>query len=334
MAQRRSGSDEVRKGIFDRVNNEFDYQRVNGLTSKPPITQNPTRKTTEPFIYVYSVDSNEVDPTKDSTAREYAVYVEVCTRYNSYGGGQRQVNRMVDEVVRAVRNGGYPDLTSVGYNIYNLTVGEIRDFTFKERGANYYKAIIEVYVTADFVELPQEINPVQSPTFTYSLFRYTPTNNLNIERYDSGIITPSTTYPSGNNGWNFESANYSVAQTAQGTFANGDYDVPAGAEPIALFSSLRYELDADNTETTTLTATTRWNLIDSIRYGAVDPITPGTPPVFTDDVANTYGLRQLNNWNIEHGTVTPHNETITVTGNTDQYIYIIIDNPRNKLNTD
>ena len=38
---RRSGTDEVRKGIFDR----FDYNRVNGLTEKPPITQNPTRKT-------------------------------------------------------------------------------------------------------------------------------------------------------------------------------------------------------------------------------------------------------------------------------------------------
>ena len=156
---RRSGSDEIRKGVFDRIVSEFDYQRVNGLTSAPPITQNPTRKTTEPFIYVYSVDSNEVDPTKDSTAREYTIYVEVCTRYNSYGGGQRQVNRMVDEAVRALRNGGYPDLSSVGYNVYNLTIGEIRDFTFKETGANYYKATVEVFVTADFVGLPQDTVP-------------------------------------------------------------------------------------------------------------------------------------------------------------------------------
>ena len=72
---RRSGTDEVRKGIFDRINSQFDYNRVNGLTEKPPITQNPTRKTQEPYIYIYSVDSEEIDATKNSTAREYTVHV-------------------------------------------------------------------------------------------------------------------------------------------------------------------------------------------------------------------------------------------------------------------
>ena len=324
MANRRSGSDEVRKGVFDRITSEFDYQRVNGLTETPPITQNPTRKTSEPYIYVYSVDSNEIDATKTSTAREYGIYVDICTRYNSYGGGQRQVNRMVDEVVRALRNGGYPDITSVGYSIYNLTIGEIRDFTFKERGANYYKAIIEVFVTADYIELPTEVNPVQSPTFQYSTWMFTPVNN-NIERYDTGVITPGTTYPSGNNGWNFVDASYSVASNAVGTFTSGNYNVLSGGTPIALSSSLRYEFADDTTETTTLTGTTSWNLIDSIRFGAIDPVVNGVIPTFTDDTAVGYGLRNLSNWHIEYGTVTPHNETVEITGTTNQYIYIIVD---------
>ena len=321
---RRSGSDEVRRGLFGRINDGFDYQRVNGLTSKPPITQNPTRQTSEPYIYVFSVREREVDQQKRSTPKEYYLYVEICTRYNSYGGGQRQVNRMMDEVVRAIRNNGYPDLSSVGYSIYNLTIGEIEEFSFRERGANYYKARIPVLIRAEFVDLPQDINPVQAINYTYSGFTFAPTNN-NIERYDSGAITPATSYPSSNNGWDFLDANYSLPQNVAGTFTGGNYNIPSGGEPLALFSSLRYEFAADNTTTTTLTATNSWNVIDSIRYGAIDPVVNGVIPTFTDDTAATYGLRDLSNWNIEYGTVSPHNETITVTGTTNQYVYIVVD---------
>ena len=324
MAIRRSGSDEVRKGLFGKINQGFDYQRVNGLTEKPPITQNPTRQTGEPYIYIFSVSETEIDNQKENTPKEYYLYVEICTRYNSYGGGQRQVNRMMDEVTRALRDGTYPDLTSVGYNIYNLTIGEIEEFSFKERGSNYYKARIPVLVRAEFVELPQDVNPVQAISYTYSGFTFAPANN-NIERYDSGAITPATSYPSNNNGWNFVDANYSLPQNVAGTFTGGDYNVPSGGEPLALFSSLRYEFAADNTTTTTLTATNNWNVIDSIRYGSISPVVNGVIPTFTDDAAATYGLRDLSNWNIEYGTVSPHNETITITGTTNQYVYIVVD---------
>ena len=105
----------------------------------------------------------------------------------------------------------------------------------------------------------------------------------------------------------------------------GIYSVPAGGEPVKLDSTLRYSLEADSTISTSLTATTEWRVIDSLRYGAITPVTAGTIPTLTDDTTATYGLRNLANWNIEFGTVEPHNETITITGNADQYAYIIVD---------
>ena len=313
MAQRRSGSDEIRKGVFDRVTSEFDYQRVNGLTSAPPITQNPTRKTSEPYIYIYSVESVEADATKDSTSREYAVYVDICTRYSSYGGGQRQVNRMVDEVVSALRNGGYPNLSSVGYNIYNLTIGEIRDFTFKERGANYYKAIVPVYVTADTVDLPQEINPVQALIYAFSGFTHTPTTTK-IEQYDSGDITFNETYPSNNNGWNFDSVAYTIGSGAQGSLTDRVYTVGASDDPLGISGTLNYEFDTDSTVTATITDTVAFERIKSLRFGSSSATT-----------FSVNDLQNLSNFNVQFGTEDPRNVDITITPGLGEYPYIIFD---------
>ena len=311
--QRRSGSDEIRKGVFDRVTSEFDYQRVNGLTSAPPITQNPTRKTSEPYIYIYSVDSNEVDATKNSTAREYAIYVDICTRYNSYGGGQRQVNRMVDEVVRALRNGGYPDLSSVGYSIYNLTLGEIRDFTFKERGANYYKATIEVYVTADSIALPQSVNPIQALIYSFSNFTHTPTSTK-IETYDSGDITFNETYPSNNQGWDFTSASYAIAQSAQGSLDDRIYSVESTDTPLGITGTLNYEFNTDDTVTTTITDTVAFDRIKSLRFGS------SSATSWTEN-----DLRNLSNFGIMFGTENPVGTTITINPGLNEYPYIMFD---------
>ena len=326
MATTRSAGDEIRAALASAIRTNFDYTNINGFTENPTITQNPTRRTQEPYIYIYNVGQNEVYSTKDDTPYEYHLSIETCVRYDSYRGGQRQGNQMLDEVLKYVRtkNGAtYPDLTSVGYNVFNVTSGDIVEITDRVRGANYYKVITDIFVTASFIDVPAILEPVQEPSFTFTDFAFTPTNR-NIERYDSGDITPGTTYPSNNNGWNFIDANFSISSGSGGTFTGGVYSVPSGVEPLSLDSVLRYELDSDNTVTTSIQDTTGFRLIDSIRYGA-KPAQAGVAPVFTDDTAATYGLRDLSNWNVEYGTVTPHNETVTVTGDPGEYVYIIID---------
>ena len=158
----------------------------------------------------------------------------------------------------------------------------------------------------------------------YEDFTFEPAG-FTIERFDSGTIIPDTTYPSGNNGWDFVDANFSISSGGAGTFSSGRYTIPAGGEPVSLDSTLRYNLNADPTETTSLSATTQWNVIDSIRYGSIVPETAGTIPTLVDDDSATYGLRNLANWNVEFGTVTPHQEMITLTGDPGEYLYIIVD---------
>ena len=310
---RRSGSDEIRRGLFGRINTGFDYQRVNGLTSKPPITQNPTRQTGEPYIYVFSVREREVDQQKRSTPKEYYLYVEICARYNSYGGGQRQVNRMMDEVVRAIRNNGYPDLSSVGYSIYNLTIGEIEEFSFKERGANYYKARIPVLIRAEFVELPQDVNPVQALIYQFSGFAHTPTNNR-IEEGDSGAITFNETYPSNNNGWDFTSVSYAVAPGAQGSLADRVYTIGSSDETLGVTGQLSYEFGTDTDVTTTINDTQSFSRIKSLRFGS------STAETFTVN-----DLQNLSSFNIQYGTDNPAGVDITITPNVNEYPYIIFD---------
>ena len=321
----RSSADEIRSAVAAEIRNNFDYRNVRGLTENPTVTQNPTRQTQEPYIYVYSVGQIEIDSTKDDTPFQYHVAIEVTLRYNSYRGGQRQGEEIMNEVFSYVRGKNaseYPDLSQYGFNVYNTTTGDTVEFTDRLRGANYYKVVTALYVTASWTGQEIQVQPIQTPEFTYSGFGYTPIGN-NIERYDAGNIVPAQTYTSPNNGWSFNTVDYALPSNAQGVFDGTDYTLTATNEPVAIDSTINYELVNDDTITTALTATTSWSRIDSIRYGSV-PASAGLQPTFPDDTSATYGLRLLSNWNVDYGTTDPQNQSITFNANKDEYAYIII----------
>ena len=321
----RSAADEIRTAVAATIRNNFDYRNVRGLTENPTVTQNPTRQTKEPYIYVYSVGQIEIDSTKDDTPFQYHVAIEVTLRYNSYRGGQRQGEEIMNEVfsyVRGKNSSEYPDLSQYGFNVYNTTTGDTVELTDRLRGANYYKVVTALYVTASFTGQEVQVQPIQEPTFTYDGFSYLPISN-NIERYDAGNIVPSQTYPSGNNGWNFTTVGYSLPSSAEGVYDGTNYTLTSTNEPIAIDTEINYELASDDGITTTLASTTAWNRIDSIRYGAI-VADGGNQPTFPDDFSPTYGLRLLSNWNVDYGVTDPQNVTITFNANKDQYTYIIV----------
>ena len=324
----RNGANVLKTALVRKLRSEFDHSRVPGLTEIPLIIQErPLDNTPEPYVYVKTNRTPEVDKTKSASSIDYIMDIDVCTRSQQNQDSRALRDAIVDEVTSILDTdiSSYVNILEEGFNIYIQTINSTTPLEFEEKGASYFKSVITLQVRMEFVGLPVDVGPTQAPTFSYSLFAFDPTTTGLIERYDGGVITPATTYPSNNNGYDFVDASYSISAGAVGTFVNGDYDVPIGGEPISLDSSLRYEFSTDTSITDTLTATTNFPLIDSIRYGAITPQTTGVLPVLLDDTSGTYGLRLLSNWNIAYGTVRPHNETITVTGNADQYIYIILD---------
>ena len=321
----RTTGSELRAAIAQKIRDNFDYRNVRGLTENPTVTQNPTRRTSYPYIYVYNVGKEEIDTTKDDTPFRYHIAIEVTLRYNSYRGGQRQSEEITNEILSYVRGNSadeYPDLTEFGFNVYNTTTGESTEPLDRLRGGNYYSVVTPLYISASWTGQVAQVQPIQAAEFTYDTFTYAPVNN-NIERYDAGNIVPAQTYSSPNNGWTFDSTTYSIPATAQGVYDGTNYTLTATNEPVALNSVINYKLTSDDSVTTALSATTAWNRIDSIRYGAIDA-QAGSQPTFPDDDSPTYGLRLLSNWNVDYGVTDPQNVTVTFTGDAGQYEYIVV----------
>ena len=323
MGTIRSGTDEIRRVIFTRIRDGFDFTTVNGLTSAPTFTQNPQRDTPEPYIYIYSVESAEADVTKDAASKEYTINVEVLIRYNSRRGGQRQADEMIDEVIRDVRGfatGEYPDATAAGYNIYIITTGTQQSFTFKERGANYYKVILPVYVTASFEGTDANTFPVQPVIFNSASFEFNPDATRQIEWFDSGIVTFASQYPSGNNGWNFDNVNYTLATNAQGSLVNQTYTIDTDDTPLGIDSAIEYTLDTDITTTHTLTETVAFPRIRSVRAGLADTAQ-----------LTALELDNFSLWDINYGLVDPTAQNLTVTTIIGERIYFIYDSAQGDL---
>ena len=311
----RSGTDEIRRVIFNRIKDGFDFTTVNGLSAAPTFTQNPQRNTPEPYIYVYSVDSTEIDVTKESASKEYTINVEVLLRYNSRRGGQRQADEMIDEVIRDVRgfdSSEYPDASAAGYNIYMITTGAQQSEIMKDRGANYYKVTLPVIVRATYVGFEFDSQPVQAVTFNSANFEFNPDTTRNIEWFDNGVITFSTVYPSDNNGWNFDNVNYVLATNAEGTFVSPTYTIDSDDTPLGVDSTINYTFDTDLTRTTDLTETVSFARIRSVRSGTA-----------SDSVLTALNLDNFALWNIHYGNTNPISQNLVISTVVGERIYFM-----------
>ena len=323
---------EIRRGIYLKVRDEFNFNNVIGLSSLPPITQRATHRLEDPFIYIWSESQLEVNKTKDDESYQYAVRVEVSTKANSNQGGQQQSDQMAAEIYRIfdVPTSEYPDITDKGYDIYIVEFDETASFVEEVRGGTYFRKVMTILVTARFVGFDGTDIPVQLTDYTYNNWMYPPTV-FNIERYDTGSIIPQTAYSNLPSGWEFVNSAFSIGAGAQGTFANNIYTLGIDDDPVALSSTLNY---TRNTENYALMATTEWNRIGSLRFGV---IASNSQPVFTDDTATSTGIRELSNFQssddtIRFGTQNPVGETITFNGVEGQWMYMIIDGSQANLN--
>ena len=266
MATSRNGADVLKTAIVRLLRQDFLETRVPGITDLPLFIQDrPQPFTPEPYVYIYLVDSEEVDKTQTSSSRDYRIRAQVVTKSAHNRSAETERDAIVDEITRVIDTPGAPyiNLRNEGYNVYIQNVGNVEKFVDDStRGSTYFIANMELQFVADFVGTPESEFPVQDPIFTYAGFTFPPINEQ-IELGDVGTITGATTYPSNNNGWDFVSVTYSLASDSQGSILGNVVTVDGTDDPIVIITTLNYEFSTDTSITTTVVHTTNFERIRS-----------------------------------------------------------------------
>ena len=313
----------LKTAIVRKLRADFNHTRIPGLTELPLIIQDrPLHNTPEPYIYVeiYPDAIEEVDVTKSSSSYDYFVNIQVMTKSLHNQDSKRQRDLMTSEAQRVldVETNGYVNLTNEGFNVYVQTVESVTPLESYERGADYFYSTILMRFTINFVGLPQTVLPVQAASYTFAGFTFAPTGS-DIETYDAGTITGAATYPSNNNGWDFTTASYALTSGSEGTLNNNVLTVASDDDPLGLVATINYEFNTDTSVTTSVTDTDTFSRIKSLRYGSRSSNT-----VSSADLQD-FSLWTGTNQTFDFGNVNPINDTITLTGNAGEYLYIIHD---------
>ena len=131
----------IRRAIITRLT---DAISVNG--SYVPVYNRVPNDASEPYIRVYSVDSNEVDQNADSFMLECTTRIEVVTSFIGDDGGELQANQIASEILTLIRtrSGNYFDLSSDGFNVYTCT-NEGTSYLYEDGvEKTYFRAILTI----------------------------------------------------------------------------------------------------------------------------------------------------------------------------------------------
>jgi len=131
----------IRRAIITRLT---DAITVNG--SYVPIYNRVPNDASEPYIRVYSVDSNEVDQNADTFMLECSTRIEVVTSFIGDDGGELQANQIASEILTLIRtrSGNYFDLSSDGFNVYTCT-NEGTSYLYEDGvEKTYFRAILTI----------------------------------------------------------------------------------------------------------------------------------------------------------------------------------------------
>ena len=131
----------IRKAIIDRLT---DAITIDG--SYVQIYNRVPNDASEPYIRVYSVDSNEVDQNADSFMLDCSTRIEVVTSFVGDDGGELQANQIASEILALIRtrSGNYFDLSADGFNVYTCT-NEGTSYLYEDGvEKTYFRAVISI----------------------------------------------------------------------------------------------------------------------------------------------------------------------------------------------
>ena len=321
--QPRDAGDILHRFVTDQLISRFNVANVGNLDAKPIITRTIGRGIPEPYIWVKQAESYEIDNTKMVQSREYVIELDCRVKARPNRGNHQILNDIATEAVNVASELEGMNLPGDDHRIYITTSDPVIKHTLDVRGARYFLAVVPMLYRVEALGASAPALPIQESSYTFAGFNFAPTATERIERYDAGAITPATTYPSPNNGYNFVSTSQVVSPAASGTLTNGVYTVGSDDLILALNNTINYQLATDTSMTHAVQNVDMFSRIISLRYGAV---ADGT---FTDNTAATYGLRNLPQWNagrrtLAFGTSEVENTEITITANAGEAMYIVL----------
>ena len=130
----------IRQAIISAIGSQSISGDVVQVTNRVSKSFNP------PYIWVYSVATNEIDNNQQSFTSEVITRVEVVTKYQGDSGGDLVANQLVNTCLTLLRtrSSGYFNLTSNNFKVYGCNVESVNYSQEDTDGGTYFKGIIEL----------------------------------------------------------------------------------------------------------------------------------------------------------------------------------------------
>lgn len=131
----------IRQKIYNALNSNIT---LNSATV--PVYNRVPTNSAYPYIWIYSLSTNEVDQNASKYNLECITRIECVTRFNGDQGGDLDSNRLVNSVVSLLRtrSAGYFDLSSSNFKVYTSTVESINYIQEDAEDHTYFRGIIEL----------------------------------------------------------------------------------------------------------------------------------------------------------------------------------------------
>lgn len=99
-----------------------------------------------PYIWIYSLSTNEVNQNSSKYNLECITRIECTTRFNADTGGDLDANSLVNSVVSLLRtrSAGYFDLSSSNFKVYTSEIVSINYLQEDAEDHTYIKGVIEL----------------------------------------------------------------------------------------------------------------------------------------------------------------------------------------------
>jgi hypothetical protein len=131
----------IRQAMINALNGNISYNGAN-----VPVYGRVPSSASEPYIKIYSVQTNEADQNADEFITETLTRIEVVTAFDSDSGGELEVNTIVNDILVIIRtrSSGYFDLSSNDFHVYTCVNEGVTYLEDDRNDKTYFTSIIDI----------------------------------------------------------------------------------------------------------------------------------------------------------------------------------------------